>query len=140
MLKKIWVWLALSFPIVALLIWTADLQLRLNHASRVYIAVEGYDPRSLISGQYLQLRINWDDTDCEQFHGHKCPVEFFESSYQFYIPEETAVQLEKLINQKRPQMQLEFVLNHGSPLIRNLYIDNISWSKWYKWQMKNADK
>lgn len=138
--KKILLWSALVFPIVILLIWTASLQLRLSQEDRVYITVDGYDPRNLISGHYLQLQVDWEKTDCLQFPAKQCPQEIFESYYQFYVPESIAAEMEKLIIKKRPLMQLEFVLNQGSPLIRNLYLDKVSWSTWYQEQMKKAEK
>lgn len=55
MIRKNWALPALAFPIVVLLIWTAVLQYLSLTAPRVMVTVEGYDPRSLISGHYLEL-------------------------------------------------------------------------------------
>ena len=43
--------IALAFPIVILAVWILGLEYRSNAANRVMVTVEGYDPRSLISGQ-----------------------------------------------------------------------------------------
>ena len=138
MLKKYGLIVAILFPIVILSLWAARLQLNLNHAQKVLVTVEGYDPRSLISGHYLQLTPLWDQTDCGQFSHQRCPVEVFENVYRFYLPEETAPQLERLIWKLQPPMQLEFALSHGTPLIRELFIDNRLWKDWYDEQMKTS--
>lgn len=136
MLKKYILPAAIFFPLVILALWTARLQLNLNHARKVLVTVEGYDPRSLISGHYLQLRPVWDKTDCGQFSRQRCPVESFENNYRFYLPENIAPELERLIWKRQPAMQLEFALSHGTPLVRELFIENNLWKDWYAEQVK----
>lgn len=57
MIRKNWALPALAFPIVVLLIWTVGLQYLSLTAPRVMVTVEGYDPRSLISGHYLECSL-----------------------------------------------------------------------------------
>ena len=78
MIRKNWALPALAFPIVVLLIWTAGLQYLSLTAPRVMVTVEGYDPRSLISGHYLELQPDWTRTDCKTFGGQTCPKDKFE--------------------------------------------------------------
>ena len=139
MLKNNLIRLALALPIVILAVWILGLEYRSNAASRVMVTVEGYDPRSLISGHYLQLRVNWEDTDCRQFPQDDCPKELFENIYRFYIPESDAPGLEHLIIKKRPFMQLEFALSGNKPQIRDLYVEKQLWSDWYR-QQKTSEE
>ena len=88
MIRKNWALPALAFPIVVLLIWTAGLQYLSLTAPRVMVTVEGYDPRSLISGHYLELQPDWTRTDCKTFGGQTCPKDKFEKVYRFYLRSE----------------------------------------------------
>lgn len=138
MFNKNLIRLALAFPIVVLLVWMAGLQLNRSADERVMVTVVGYDPRSLISGHYLQLRINWEDTDCLQFPQQNCHKDMFENIYRFYIPETDAPELERMIIKKRPFMQLEFALSDNKPLVRDLYIEKQLWSDWYRQEKTSA--
>lgn len=128
---------AVLFPIIVLLFWVIGLQSDISRSEKVIIAVEGYDPRSLISGHYLQLRPVWNKTDCGQFPGQKCPTEAFEDIYRFYLPEGDAQELERLIQKQQPPMQLEFAFRRTNPLVRELYIENSMWKNWLHSRMKS---
>lgn len=72
----------------------------------VTLRINGYDPRSLLSGHYLSYTIDWKMSDCGQFAGGACPVKQFDDAaehlfsneirYRYYIPEEYAAQLDKM--------------------------------------------
>ncbi len=49
--------MALSFPLIALLIWTIALHMQIKDDQSVIIAVEGYDPRDLLRGHYVNLSL-----------------------------------------------------------------------------------
>lgn len=136
MLKKYVLITAVLFPIIILLFWVAGLQSDISRSEKVIIAVEGYDPRSLISGHYLLLRPVWNKTDCGQFPDQQCPTEVFEKVYRFYLPEEDAQELERLIQKQQPPMQLEFAFRLPEPLVRELYIENSLWKNWLHNRMK----
>ncbi len=138
MLKKYVLITAVFFPIIILLFWIVGLQTDISRAEKVLIAVEGYDPRSLISGHYLQLRPIWNKTDCGQFSDQQCPTEAFEKTYRFYLPEENARELERLIQKQQPSMQLEFAFHRPKPLVQELYIENNLWKIWLEEQMKSV--
>ena len=123
--------LALFFPLVTLLIWILHLQYYILYGNSVTVAVTGYDPRDLLSGHYLSLTPDWDNTDCTQFEENKCPKTDFEPRYRFYISEEIAPSLEKFINQLRPNMSLEFSYQDHHPAMRKLFIENMPWQNWY---------
>lgn len=122
---------ALLFPLVVLLVWILSLQYSVLYGNSVTVAVTGYDPRDLLSGHYLALTPDWSKTDCTQFEENKCPKTDFESHYRFYISEDIVSSLEKLINQKRPDMSLEFSYHNHHPAIRSLLIENKPWQEWY---------
>lgn len=59
---------ALSLPVIFMAGWTGILNFeRYGSQHDVIIAVSGYDPRDLLSGHYIDLSLNWKDTDCSQF-------------------------------------------------------------------------
>ena len=129
--KVIWFRLALFFPLVTLLIWILHLQYHILYGNSVTVAVTGYDPRDLLSGHYLSLTPDWYKTDCSQFTDNQCPKTDFEPYYRFYISEDIAPKLEKLINQKRPDMDLVFSYQDHYPAVRALFIENTPWQEWY---------
>ena len=123
--------LVLFFPLITLFVWILSLQYTILYGNSVTVAVTGYDPRDLLSGHYLSLTPDWTNTDCTQFEENKCPKTDFETRYRFYISEDIAPQLEKLINQLRPNMSLEFSYRNHHPAIRSLLIENTPWQEWY---------
>lgn len=123
--------LALLFPLVVLLIWNGWLEGKVLFSPEMTVAAEGYDPRSLISGHYLQLRPVWEKTDCSDFEENKCPLENFERVYSFYLPEQTAEELDRIIRTENPELKLIFALPDNSrPLLKNLLINGVSWKEW----------
>ena len=95
-----------AIPFVCLVIWTITLTWQRNHGSEVKVAVMGYDPRDLLSGHYIQYRIDWTHTDCSQFKGNQCPEQDFckdarwGRQCRFYIPENKARDLDKLFRKR----------------------------------------
>lgn len=137
MSKKVWLGLALAFPIVFLSIWVWYVDSGIKNAPEITIRAEGYDPRSLISGHYLYLRLNWQDTDCTQFKDNLCHPNRFESIYKYYIPEDVAPILEKQIQQQKVKIDLVFAYpENKSPYLKKMLIDGIKWKKWLKEQKK----
>ena len=89
-----------------------------------------YDPRDLLSGHYLQLKLNWQKTDCLQFEDRKCPKDRFAPVYRFYIPEQEAQNLEKLI--RNPDTKTELIFTYPEkrePKIKELWINGSKWSQ-----------
>lgn len=121
----------LCFPIIVLLAWNGWLESRVAFSPELRVAAEGYDPRSLISGHYLRLRPVWAKTDCSVFAENKCPEEEFENVYSFYLPEQTAEELERIIRTENPELQLVFAFPDKSrPILKNLQIEGQPWEKW----------
>lgn len=82
--KRLYV-LFLALPVIFLLLWVSLLQWQGYNTTDVKIAATGYDPRNLISGHYLTLRLDWIKTDCKQFNNSRCPEAKFDSVYNFYL-------------------------------------------------------
>ncbi len=122
---------ALLFPLVVLLIWNCWLEGKVLFSPEMTVAAEGYDPRSLISGHYMQLRPVWEKTECSDFAENKCPEKEFESVYRFYLPEQAAEKLDYIIRTENPELKLIFALPDNSrPLLKNLLINGVSWKNW----------
>jgi uncharacterized membrane-anchored protein len=49
---------AVFFPVLGLLSWCLSLQLKASFGREVRLRIEGYDPRDLLSGHYLQFRLS----------------------------------------------------------------------------------
>lgn len=55
-----WLQLAVVVPLVGLLVMIARAEVLLRLGASFRIAIEGYDPRDLLAGQYLQYRFELD--------------------------------------------------------------------------------
>lgn len=133
MSKKIWLVLSLVFPIVFLLSWTIITEQNIKNAKEIIIRAEGYDPRNLISGHYLNLRLNWQETDCSQFSDNLCHPNRFESIYQYYIPEIDAPKLDKLAGNNKTKIELVFAYpKNKNPYLKDMLINGKNWKQWLK--------
>jgi uncharacterized membrane-anchored protein len=52
-------YLVVMLPVAAMLVWLLSLNVALMRAQEVTLAVAGYDPRDLLSGHYLQYRVDY---------------------------------------------------------------------------------
>src|SRR5690349_20108829 len=50
---------ALLLPILALAVWVGLLQFRIISGQEVRLKITGYDPRDLLSGHYMQFRLDF---------------------------------------------------------------------------------
>lgn len=137
MQKNLKLILGLSLPIVFFVCWISALEYRINHAEEITIRAEGYDPRSLISGHYMRLRLNWQETDCSQFNDNLCHPNRFESIYKYYIPEEYAQTLDKLVSKKHVKVDLIFAYpKDKNPYLKRMNLNGQYWLDWLKAQNK----
>ncbi len=135
MKKRTWLILSLLFPIIFFVGWIGYMEDKIQHASEIVIRAEGYDPRNLISGHYLSLRLNWQETDCSQFSDNLCHPNRFESVYEYYIPEEYAQKLDKLVQDKQVKVDLVFAYpSDKKPYLKRLHLNGIYWQDWIKSQ------
>lgn len=127
----------LFLPLIILTLWLGELEIRYAMSPKVYVSATGYDPRDLLSGHYLNLRLDWDKTDCSQFKENTCPKEKFNYSYRYYLPEADARALDKMIFNNNLDLTLEFAYpENGTPIIRNMLINNTNWEKWTEENLK----
>lgn len=138
--KRLYV-LFLTLPIIFMVFWVSLLQWQRFNAVDVKIAATGYDPRNLISGHYLNLRLDWGKTDCNQFYEARCPVERFEEIYNFYLSEDDAKYLDKVIlGNSNLNLELVFAnLKDNKPQLKNMLIEGLTWKQWVEqnYQPKN---
>lgn len=106
MLKKHINYILILAPAVLLLLWAVFLSLQISSGQEVVVRIKGYDPRSILSGHYINYEIDWDSTDCTQFEGNICPKKDFEKALykqywgrngRFYIAENKADDLDKAV-------------------------------------------
>lgn len=106
MLKKYINIILILVPAILLLLWTIGLSLELRSGKEVAVRIKGYDPRSILSGHYINYTIDWENTDCKQFLHNVCPKEDFEKalyrlywgqSGRFYVAENRANALDRAI-------------------------------------------
>ncbi|MBQ9272042.1 MAG: GDYXXLXY domain-containing protein [Alphaproteobacteria bacterium] len=138
MTKKFWGGL-FFLPLVCLAIWTIFLAVQQKRGSEVKVAIQGYDPRDLLSGHYIQYQIDWDKTDCTQFVDNVCPKEDFCTDARwgrecrFYVPEKSASELDKLFRKFRSgdeNMLFEVVYSYRAKhqaMAKTLLINGKEW-------------
>ena len=129
----------LSIPFIVLIIWISYLFYLRSTGTDIVVAIQGYDPRDLLSGHYIQYTINWSQTDCSQFPGKACrPNEFCHKATwgrqcRFYIPEEYAERLDDLFRNRWSgghQFQVVYSYNpKRAPLAKQLLIDGKDWTE-----------
>lgn len=144
MIKNKKLFAALVFPIAVLAVWTGWLQYNQRAViRRVTVSVSGYDPRDLLSGHYVNLQPDWKNTDCSQFVDNVCPQKDFKKFYIYYLPEQDAPFLEKLMQRQkhRPKTDLVFVYGFGKePVPENLLIDGEDWQTGLQHYKTHNDK
>ncbi len=133
MSKSSWLALALAFPIVVLGVWAAKTDYQIKNAPEITIRAEGYDPRNLISGHYLNLRLNWQETDCSQFKDNLCHPGRFNSIYAYYLPEDAAAEMDRIIRRRNVKIDLVFAYpKNKQPYLKKLLVNGVKWKKWLK--------
>ncbi len=126
MLKK-YGYIALVFlPIIALLFWVAMIEVQRGQGKEVVVRLRGYDPRDLLSGHYIQYWLDWDKTDCSQFENNVCPIFSFERVGRYYVPEDKALLLEKLIRDNGAEMIFSYQKGM-KPLVLKLLVNGEPW-------------
>lgn len=138
MTKSSWLVLALAFPIVYLGVWAAHTDYKIKKAPEITIRAEGFDPRSLLSGHYLNLRLNWQETDCSQFKDNLCHPNRFNSIYNYYLPEDAAYELDRIIRHNKVKIDLVFAYpKNKQPHLKHLLINGKNWKEWLKSESQN---
>lgn len=123
----------LVLPLVVYLYWIASLEKQLYSSKEVMVAMNGFDPVDLLSGHYLLLRPDWNNTDCAQFEQNRCPTELFAYSYRYYLPEVKAMDVDREIaSNENLKVEISFAINgKANPLVKELYINGQQWKIWF---------
>ena len=130
-MKKYVLVICLIFPVVCLALVVLFIQAELNAENTVVVKMRGFDPFDLIAGHYLYLEPDWVATDCSQFADNRCPTEKFARYYRYYLPEKTAVDLDKHVSCPNTKVEMVFTWRgHAKPLVKNLLINSLPWQEW----------
>lgn len=123
----------LLIPFVLICAWGMYYAHFVKNNADVILPIQGYDPRNLLSGHYIQFQINWDKADCFQLNWNGvCPKRDFAGIDRYYIPEDKAQQLERLINSDS-DAEILFAYKKGMrPIAKDLKINGVSWSDYFK--------
>lgn len=160
--SKRFVALALFFPVFCLAVlafYRSSIRLV---GKEITLNITGYDPRDLLSGNYLIYTIDYQIPDLcsgnvsEEHPIFVCPEDrqsymeppstcsliikgrcqsgrFIAGVERFYIPEEHAIHLEKLVLNKRGSVVLS-VSRSGKAQVKELLIEGQSWHQFLKSQ------
>lgn len=146
--------LALAIPCFALFSMAVYHQVLIMTAPEHEFEIEGYDPRDLLSGHYLQFKIKYPTKiecnrptdaamcvspavrlitdnnfkDCQQWINGTCNYGVFSDSLtRFYVPAERAAILEAAVQKGRATVKV--AVTQGNAVIKDLLIDGKSWQE-----------
>lgn len=126
--------LLVMLPVLMLLCWVGFLSLDRHSGQEVVVSIGGYDPRSVLSGHYIEYQIDWDNTDCFQFEDNVCPKKDFMRimSYRdlgwvqgpggrfqgfgggrFYVSEKSAEALDKAVRNSDNKAEIVYSYKKG---------------------------
>ena len=153
--SKKYILLSLALPILILLGFVIYHQNIANVGKEAILPISGYDPRDLLSGHYLIYHIDYDIPDicrtsekqvgyvCLSPKGfffrqpHNCQIlirgtcnyyRFTAGIERYYIPEDKADYLSKLIRDKKTSIVIS--VKNGVAQVKDLLIDGQSWHTW----------
>jgi uncharacterized membrane-anchored protein len=148
--------LALLVPIIALAIMTGSRHYRQQAGLELILPIQGYDPRDLLSGHYLQYRVDYGvekncdysvagpavicirpaaafslgdqaSSSCEVFIRGRCERgRFLAGIERFYIPESDAEELDQRARDKEGALLLS-VDSNGNAVIKDLLFNGEPW-------------
>ena len=121
----------LLFPLIGICVWAMYYDQFVQTSAEVVLPITGYDPRNLLSGHYIEYRIDWARADCSQLDWQgTCPREDFVGVHRYYVPENKARTLERLINSSHIEATISFAYRSGfRPVAKKLLINGKPWSK-----------
>ena len=121
----------LLIPFIGMCCWVMYYAHFVKNATEVVLPITGYDPRNLLSGHYIEFRIDWSKANCHQAEWHgTCPRGDFSGVSRFYVPENKAHELERLINNNQHNTEIRFAYKPGMrPIAKDLLIDGKPWNQ-----------
>lgn len=122
MLKNYLKLILMIAPALLLLGWVSVLSYQLHNGKEVVLRIRGYDPRSLLSGHYIQYQIDWENSDCGQFANGDCPIEEFSRALfkgywgqngRFYVSEKQANDLDRAVRNGENVAEIVYSYREG---------------------------
>lgn len=123
--------LILLIPFIGMCCWVFYYAHFVKNATEVILPITGYDPRNLLSGHYIEFQIDWSKANCRQADWRgSCPRGDFRGVNRYYVPENKAHELERLINNNRFVSEIVFAYKPGTrPVAKELLIDGQPWNQ-----------
>ena len=124
----------LLIPFIGMCCWVMYYAYFVKNAVEVVLPISGYDPRNLLSGHYIEFRIDWAKANCRQADWRgTCPRGDFSGVSRFYVPENKAHELERFINNNQYDTEIIFAYRPGMrPVAKELLIRGQHWEEYLK--------
>lgn len=124
----------LMIPFIGMCCWAMYYAYFVKNATEVVLPITGYDPRNLLSGHYIEFRIDWARANCHQANWHgTCPKGDFKGISRYYVPEAWAHELERFINNSQYETEIVFAYKSGMrPVAKDLLIRGQKWEEYLK--------
>ena len=124
----------LLLPFIGMCCWVMYYAHFVKTAQEVVLPITGYDPRNLLSGHYIQFQINWSAANCRQaYWDGTCPRGDFAGINRYYVPEDRASILERVINNADLATEILFAYRPGArPVAKELLINGERWEDYLR--------
>jgi len=137
--KKYYWLIAFAIPLICLIGWSISLSIEQKSGQEVRLPITGYDPRDVLSGHYIQYKIDWKRADCTQFPNGRCPDKNlfckearWGQQCRFYIPEENAHHLDDIFRARNKTQDVFEVVYSYRPgrkaMAKQLLINGKDWT------------
>lgn len=125
---------ALLLPLLFLGVETLMHVWQNKYAPSYTVAISGYDPRDLVYGKFIQFRYLWDDPKSD-----KPPQKDLPATGRFYVPENTAYNLQAMLTEGKHQFAVTISLSGKNAHIKTMTIDGAPWAKALgAWEMSHT--
>lgn len=92
----------LCVPIFILLGWVVSVQMSVSSGTQIVMPVQGFDPRDILAGHYLQVSVDYSSfknecprrEDCQSEKTH-CKSEYWKKTEAFFCPDTGKIVLNK---------------------------------------------
>lgn len=122
--------LLIPFVTTAILLGRIGADSHRSDQKEIIVRMKGFDPRDPLSGHYLLLQPDWNRTDC-RFYGDCLSIsKDFNQTYRYYLPQEAARELDKLIRKEQVRTEVVFMYApNTAPVVLKLLIDGEPWKE-----------
>ena len=121
----------LLIPFIGMCCWVLYYAHFVKSATEVVLPITGYDPRNLLSGHYIEFKIDWSRANCRQADWRgTCPKGDFYGVSRYYVTENKVHELERMINSGQYDTEILFAYKPGMrPIAKELLINGQPWYK-----------